>query len=104
MGFWVHLAAGKQPERVAIECGERSITYEELSRRTIEASRALGALGAGGGDRIALEIGDRFDFALALHACLLNASPAVPIDRRLGEKERVARRAGARAGSGSLAS
>jgi O-succinylbenzoic acid--CoA ligase len=95
MVFWVHVAAGKQPDRVAIECGERSITYAELAAATVEGSRALGALGADGGGRVALEIEDRFDFALALHACLLSGSPAVPIDLRLGEEERAARRAGA---------
>jgi O-succinylbenzoic acid--CoA ligase len=96
MAFWVHVAAGKHPDRVAIECGERSITYAELSRRTVEGSDSLRALGVRGAERVALEIQDRFEFALALHTCLLNASPAIPIDLRLGEEERAARRAGAR--------
>jgi O-succinylbenzoic acid--CoA ligase len=96
MLFWIHQAAGKQPDRVAIECGERSVTYAELSRRAIEGVGTLRALGAAPGDRIALEIEDPLEFAVALHSCLLNASPAVPIDVRLREDERAARRSAAK--------
>jgi O-succinylbenzoic acid--CoA ligase len=96
MPYWVHAAAGKQPDRVAIECGERSITYAELSARAVAGARSLVGLGIGAGDRVALEMEDRFDFALAVHACLLNRSPAVPIDLRLAEEEREVRRRAAR--------
>ena len=93
MGFWVHLARDRHPQRVAIELGERSITYAELSEQAIEGSRWLEGQGLATGDRVALEMEDRFDFALALHACLLTAWPAVPVDLRLGQEERAARRA-----------
>jgi o-succinylbenzoate---CoA ligase len=46
----------------------------------------------GEGDRVALEIEDRVDFLIALHACLLLGAPAVPIDLRLSESERETRR------------
>lgn len=93
---WIATAAGKQPNRAAIECEGRAITYAELARAAEEGCRGLSALGVAPGDRVALEIEDPLDFALALHACLLGGSPAVPIDLRLGERERATRRRGAR--------
>ena len=44
---------------------------------------------------MALEIADRLEFAVALHACWLAGAPAVPIDLRLSEGERGRRAAGA---------
>jgi len=41
MSFWVHAAAAKHPDRIAIEGVERSLTYAELSAAAIEASSAL---------------------------------------------------------------
>jgi O-succinylbenzoic acid--CoA ligase len=85
--FWVHTAAGKHPDRVAIECGERSITYSELVRHSAAPPAP------GPGERIALETDDRFDFSLALHSCLAGGATAVPVDARLSEDERALRRA-----------
>src|SRR5579884_1091176 len=96
MPYWLHLAAGKHPDRVAIECGERSITYAELAATAVDGQRSLAAAGVRDGDRVALEIADRFDFALALHSCLLAGTPAVPVDLRLAEEERAIRRRVAR--------
>lgn len=97
MAFWVHLAAAKHPDRVALECGGRSITYAELAQASVAGTRSLTGLGTGRGDRVALEIEDRFAFALAVHACLLQGAPAVPVDLRLSEQERAVRRSLARA-------
>jgi O-succinylbenzoic acid--CoA ligase len=94
---WLQLAAGKHPDRVAIECAGRSITYGELSRRTVDGRRALAGMDVSAGDRVALEIEDPFEFALAVHSCLLGGSPAVPVDLRLGAQERAERRRGVRA-------
>jgi O-succinylbenzoic acid--CoA ligase len=88
---WVHLAAGKHPARIAIEGPERSMTYAELSAAAVEASRALQALGVGGGDRVALALTAPEEFVIALHGCLLLGAIAVPIDPRLGEAERAQR-------------
>jgi O-succinylbenzoic acid--CoA ligase len=93
MTFWIHIAAGKHPDRVAIECAERLITYDELSERALEEARSLSARGLDRGHRVPLEIEDPFQFALALHGCLLAGCPPVPVDLRLSEAERAARRA-----------
>jgi O-succinylbenzoic acid--CoA ligase len=95
MLFWVHGAAGKHPDRVAIECGERAVTYLELGRLASDGWAALDSQGFRAGDQVALEIEDRFEFALAVHACLAAGTPVLPIDLRLAEDERAVRRLGA---------
>jgi o-succinylbenzoate---CoA ligase len=97
MVFWVHLAAGKHPNRVALESADREISYAALSAQAIEGCRALQARGVGGGDRVALEIEDPVEFAVAMHVCLSRCAAAVPIDLRLSAAERAARSDGAAA-------
>jgi O-succinylbenzoic acid--CoA ligase len=91
--YWVHLAASKHPDRVAVEDPERSLTYAELSEEAIAAASALQARGVAGGARVALALAPGADFVVALHGCLLAGAAAVPIDLRLTEDERAARSA-----------
>ena len=93
--YWIHQAAGRRPERVAIEGPERSLTYAELSTAAIRAAGALRRLGARGGSRVALELPSGEDFMIAVHGCLLAGAAVVPIDLRLTAAERARRRAGA---------
>jgi o-succinylbenzoate---CoA ligase len=95
MAFWIHLAAGKQPDRTAIEGPERSVSYAELSRAAVGAAGALQRLGVRGGDRVALALAGVEDFVVALHGCLLIGAVAVPVDLRLTPQERERRLAGA---------
>ena len=46
VAFWLHLAAAKHPDRVAIEGPERSLTYAELQAEAIGAAGALQRMGA----------------------------------------------------------
>ena len=91
MRFWLPAAAARQPERVAIEYGARQVDYAELSRRADAGARTLA--GAPAGLPVALELEDRLEFAVALHACLLSGRPALPIDLRSSDQERAVRRA-----------
>jgi O-succinylbenzoic acid--CoA ligase len=93
MPFWVHQAAARRPDTIAIEGPERSLTYAELSAAAIEAARALQALGAGG--RVALALPPGEDFVIALHGCILAGAAVVPVDLRHSEEEQLKRRAGA---------
>jgi O-succinylbenzoic acid--CoA ligase len=93
MGFWIHLAAEKHPERVAIEGPERSLTYAELDAAAISAANALARMGARG--RVALALASPEEFVIALHACMLAGVAAVPVDLRLTDSERAQRLAGA---------
>ncbi len=95
VSFWLHIAAEKHPDRVAIEGPERSLTYAELQSEAIGAAGALERLGVSTGERVALALGPGEEFVIALHGCLLACSPAVPVDLRLSESERAQRLAGA---------
>ena len=88
MSPWIHAAAAKHPDRVAIEGRERSLTYAEL--RDAAGARA-GAVRAG---RVALALPAGEEFVIALHACLLAGAAVVPIDLRLSAAEQKQRLAG----------
>jgi O-succinylbenzoic acid--CoA ligase len=88
---WLHLAAARHPDRVALEGPERSLTYAELSAAAIAAAGALQRLGVSGGERVALALAPGEDFVIALHGCLLAGAVAIPVDLRLIEAERAAR-------------
>ncbi len=64
-----------------------------LLRAALEGAQAgAAALAARGrpGERVAIALPAGLDFAYALHACLLAGAVAVPVDLRLGERERAA--------------
>jgi O-succinylbenzoic acid--CoA ligase len=93
VSFWIHAAAAKHPERVAVEGPERSLTYSELSVTAIKAANALGQMTRAG--RVALALPPGEEFVIALHGCLLAGVPVVPVDLRLSAEERALRMAGA---------
>ena len=76
---WLPRAAARRPGRVAVEAPEGALTYAEL----LERARRAGAT-------VPIEHPPGLDFAVALHGCLLAGVPAVPVDPRLGERERAA--------------
>ena len=87
---WIHAAADRAPDRVAIEGLERSLTYAELRDAAVAGAGALRGV-----RRVAIALPPGEDFVVALHACLLAGAAAVPIDLRLSEAEREQRLAGA---------
>jgi o-succinylbenzoate---CoA ligase len=93
VSFWIYRAAQIHPDRIAIEGPERSLTYRQLSREALAGAGRLRALGGASLQRVALELGPGEDYVIALHACILAGAAAVPIDLRLSEAERAARRA-----------
>jgi O-succinylbenzoic acid--CoA ligase len=95
VGFSIHLAAAKHPQRVALEGPERSLTYAELSAAAIAAAGALQRLGVEPKARVALALPPDEEFVIALHGCLLAGAAAVPVDLRLSSGEQEQRRAGA---------
>jgi o-succinylbenzoate---CoA ligase len=86
---WIEAAAARQPDRIAVEGPERSLSYGAL--RDAAAARA----GAVRGPRVAVEAAAVEDFVVEMHACLLASAAAVPIDLRLGATEQAQRRAAA---------
>jgi len=95
VSFWLHLAAHKQPDRVAVEGPGWSLTYAELDAAAISAAGALQRLGCVEGSRTALALPAGEQFVVALHGCILAGVAAVPVDLRLSLEERSARLAGA---------
>lgn len=95
MPSWVTAAAGRRPDRVAVESPERSLSYEQLRHAVIGAAGELQARGVGLGSRVALALPAGVDFLIAFHGCLVAGAVAVPIDLRLNEAERARRMAGA---------
>jgi O-succinylbenzoic acid--CoA ligase len=87
---WIHAAADRAHDRVAIEGLERSLTYAELRDAAVAGAGALRGL-----RRAAIALPSGEDFVVALHACLLAGAAAVPIDLRLSAAERERRLAGA---------
>ncbi len=89
VSYWIHAAANRQPDRLAIETPERNLTYAELA----QAARArVGAIQ--GATRVAIALPPGADFVIALHACGLATAAAVPIDLRLSRREQEQRMAG----------
>jgi o-succinylbenzoate---CoA ligase len=90
---WLPRAAAARPGRAAVN----SLTYAEVLAAVGAAAGELAASGVAAPDRVALLLPPGDDFAIALHACLLLGAVAVPVDPRLGEKERAAQTAGSAA-------
>ncbi|HJS94130.1 MAG TPA: AMP-binding protein [Solirubrobacteraceae bacterium] len=89
MKTWIEAAAARQPDRIAVEGPERSLSYAEL--RDAACARA-GAIRA---RRVALDAPAVEEFVVDLHACLLAGAAVVPIDLRLSAPEQALRRASA---------
>src|SRR5918994_3220774 len=89
-GHWLSGAAGRRPDRVAVESADESVTYRELLLRAVRAAGALHMRGVGRGDPVALALEPGLAFVEALHGCMLLGAPAVPVDLRLAEREREA--------------
>jgi len=75
------------PGAEALVCGDRRLTYTELAAAAEAHAAGLAALGVGPGDRIALLLGNRVEFVVALLAALRLGAIAVPLGTRLQTPE-----------------
>jgi o-succinylbenzoate---CoA ligase len=89
-GHWLSGAAGRHPDRVAVEAPDESVSYRELLLRAVRAAGALHGRGVTRGTPVALALEPGLPFVEALHGCLLLGAPAVPVDPRLSAREREA--------------
>jgi O-succinylbenzoic acid--CoA ligase len=71
---WLERAAALRPDTIAIDAVDGALTYSELLAR----ARSVRITS----ERVALALPPGLDFAVALHACLLNGAVAVPVDLR----------------------
>ncbi len=87
---WLERAAASAPSAIAVQTPHGICSYGELLGRAQAGAGELAARGAGRGERVAIALPAGLDFVCALHACLLLGAVAVPVDLRLGERERAA--------------
>jgi long-chain acyl-CoA synthetase len=59
-------AASKNPDGEALVCGERRMTWREVVRESARVAAGLRKLGLQSGDRVALLLGNRIEFVLAM--------------------------------------
>ncbi len=87
---WLQRAAASAPAAIAVETPRGACSYAQLHERARAGAAELEARGGIPGERVAIALPAGLDFAVALHACLLLGAVAVPVDLRLGERERAA--------------
>lgn len=83
----VEQAATRNPTGEALVSGERRLTWRETKRAAARVAGGFEALGVEPGDRIALLVGNRIEFVLAVFACAQLGAVAVPMSTRLQKPE-----------------
>ena len=59
-------AAARNPDGEALVCGDRRMTWREVAQQSAQIAAVLGKMGLQRGDRVALLLGNRIEFALAM--------------------------------------
>jgi acyl-CoA synthetase (AMP-forming)/AMP-acid ligase II len=81
------LYAAMQPEKVALICEERALTFTQYNARANRAANALQKLGIRGGDRVALMIHNSLEWFEASASLSKLGAVRVPINYRLRSHE-----------------
>ncbi|QDX80559.1 fatty acid--CoA ligase [Denitratisoma sp. DHT3] len=91
-------SAARWPEAIAIEEGERKISYRDLDALRLQAARALMALGVGVGDRVAIWAPNQWEWIVAALGLQTAGAVLVPINTRMKGMEAadILKRSGAR--------
>jgi len=76
-------ALERRGRRVALVCGEESLTYDALAQRTARSAGALGILGVGPGDRVLFMMRDTPRFAAAWLGALRAGAVAIALNSKL---------------------
>jgi o-succinylbenzoate---CoA ligase len=87
---WLERAAAANPATIAVQTPGGACSYAELLARARAGAGELAARGVERGEWVAIALPAGLDFVCALHACMLLGAVAVPVDLRLGERERAA--------------
>ncbi|MEV0252350.1 amino acid adenylation domain-containing protein [Nocardia sp. NPDC050712] len=73
-------AAAREPDRIAVLCGEESLTYRELDARSSRLARELIAREVGPGDLVAVGVPRSIESVLAFWAVAKSGAGFVPVD------------------------
>jgi long-chain acyl-CoA synthetase len=82
MTYGLAANAAAAPERMALVCGARRLTYGELDRLVNRVAHVLSARGVGPGGRVALLLSNGPEFLAVTHAAAKLGALAVPINYR----------------------
>lgn len=91
---WLTRAATIRPQAVALQDGERHLSYAQLHEQALAGAAVLSQRGVQPGQSVAIALGPGIPFAVALHACWLAGASVVPVDVRLSAAEQEAIAAG----------
>jgi len=80
-------ACRARPRAEALVCGDTRLTFEGLRERSASVAGGLAARGVRQGDRVAMRLGNRVEFATTLLGILHLGAIAVPIGMRLAKPE-----------------
>ena len=80
-------ACRARPQGEALICGDERLSYAQLAERAAAMAAGLAARGVRAGDRVALQVGNRVEFASLLLGILQLGAIAVPIGTRLQKPE-----------------
>ena len=80
-------ACKARPQAEALICGETRLTFAQLGERAAGMAATLAARGVRRGDRVAMRLGNRVEFATTLLGILHLGAVAVPIGMRLAPPE-----------------
>jgi long-chain acyl-CoA synthetase len=76
-------SARRFPEKTALVCGSRRLTYAELDEAANRLGNALCAWGVRRGDRVALYMGNSVEAVAGIYAALKAGAVAVPLNRTM---------------------
>jgi acyl-CoA synthetase (AMP-forming)/AMP-acid ligase II len=75
-------AVERHPDGDALVCGAQRLSYRELEAQCAQLAGGLSARGVGPGDRVALLLGNRIEFVVALFAAARLGAITVPLSTR----------------------
>src|SRR5260221_13866385 len=70
--IWMMIAdaAARNPDGEALVCGTKRMTWREVAQQSAQIAAGFQKLGLQSGDRVALLLGNRIEFVLALFAAV----------------------------------
>ncbi|MBW2263257.1 MAG: long-chain-fatty-acid--CoA ligase [Deltaproteobacteria bacterium] len=79
--------ASRDPDRIAVEDGDRRTSYAELGHRTLSLARCMHEAGLRPGDRVAILEDNTGAFLESYYACAAAGLVAAPLNTRLSPRE-----------------